>query len=43
MAATESATEKRPPVRLDLGGKLAEKPEACLVRSSASGKGEKVG
>ncbi len=42
-AATESATEKRPPVCLHFGGRLSEKPEACLVRSSAFGKGEKVG
>jgi len=42
-AATESATENKPPVSLDLGGRLAEKPQARQFWSCAFGKGEKVG
>jgi hypothetical protein len=42
-AATESATENKPPVSLHLGGKSSEKPGTRLYRSSAFGKGEKVG
>ena len=41
--ATESATENKPPVSFDLGGRLAEKPQARQFWSSAFGKGEKVG
>ena len=33
-AATESATENKPPVRADLGGKREEKPRARLFRSA---------
>jgi hypothetical protein len=42
-AATESATENKPPVSFDLGGRLAAKPQARQFWSSAFGKGEKVG
>ena len=41
-SATESATEKRPPVRIALGGRSEAKPQAGLVQRG-TGKGEKVG
>ena len=42
-AATESATENRPPVSKGLCGRPEVIPRARLFRSSAFGKGEKVG
>jgi len=42
-AATESATENKPPVRADLGGKREEKTSSSPRSVGAFGKGEKVG